>query len=273
MQVRTMNVSTMRGLTVAALGLLLGVVMAPLAASAQDANCGGDFNQWMQGLRKEAPTRGIGPAGVAGLDGLTPDPAVLSRDRNQQVFRQTFEEFAPKRVAPLLKPAANKLRTMAAFFDGLETRTGVASPVVIAIWGLETSFGAVQGDFSTLRALVTLAHDCRRAERFRAELFDALKIVDSGAMTPAGMKGAWAGEIGQTQFMPSSYLKYAAGQDLIHNSQAALNATANFLKGSGWKKLPAGNPDSPISTSSRNGTNPTSMRAPSPISPPGSTRW
>ena len=223
--------------------VVLALLAAPSSAFAQA--CGGDFGGWLQNFRKQAQTENIGPKGLAALDGLTPDPAVLSRDRNQQVFTQTFEQFGPKRVAPLLNPGANKLRSMASFFDGLETRTGVPGPVVIAIWGLETSFGAVQGDFNTLRALATLAHDCRRSERFRAEFMDALRIVDSGAMTPASMKGAWAGEIGQTQFMPSSYIKYGAGQDLIKSSQAALTATANYLKGYGWKKGAGWEPEQP----------------------------
>jgi lytic murein transglycosylase len=199
------------------------------------APCGGDFGAWMDGLKKEAAAQGVGPRGLAALDGLAPDPAVLGRDRSQGVFNQTFEQFAPKRVTPLLTPGANKLRAFGSFFDNLETRTGVPGPVLVAIWGLETSFGSVQGNFATLRSLATLAHDCRRGERFRAELLDALKIVDSGAMAPAAMRGAWAGEIGQTQFMPSSYLQYGAGQDLIHSPQAALTATANYLKGHGWK--------------------------------------
>ena len=92
---------------------------------------------------------------------------------------------------------------------------------------------------------MTLAYDCRRTDRFRAELFDALKIVDAGYMTPAAMRGAWAGEIGQTQFMPSSYLKFGGGRDLIHSSQNALSATASYLRGYGWSKGAGWEPGQP----------------------------
>ncbi len=210
------------------------LALAP--ASAYAAACGGDFGAWLQGVKQEAPGHGVGPRGLAALDGLTADPAVISKDRGQGVFRQTFEQFGPHRVAPLLGAGANKLRAMGSFFDGLEQRTGVPGPVLVAIWGLETSYGAVQGNFGTIRSLATLAHDCRRSDKFRDELFNALKIVDSGAMSAGAMRGAWAGEIGQTQFLPSSYLKFGGGQDLIHSSQAALTATANYLRGYGWSK-------------------------------------
>jgi lytic murein transglycosylase len=228
------------GLAVAA---ALASALAPGVADA--AACGGDFGAWLQGFRQEAQANGVGPKGLAALDGVVPDPAVITRDHSQGAFNQTFEQFGPKRVAPLLNPGANKMRALASFLDGLESRTGVQAPVLVAIWGLETSFGAVQGNFLTIRSLVTLAHDCRRSDKFRAELVDALKIVDSGAMPPAAMKGAWAGEIGQTQFMPSSYLKYGAGQDLIHSPQAALTATANYLQGHGWTKGAGWEPGQP----------------------------
>ncbi len=207
-----------------------------LASPALAATCGGDFGSWLQGVKQEASSKGVGARGMAALDGLSPDPSVISHDRGQGVFRQSFEQFAPHRANPLVAPGANKLRAMGSFFDRLESQTGVQGPVLVAIWGLETSFGAVQGNFGTIRSIATLAHDCRRSERFRDELFNALKIVDSGAMTASSMRGAWAGEIGQTQFMPSSYLKFGGGQDLIHSSQAALTATANYLRGYGWSK-------------------------------------
>jgi lytic murein transglycosylase len=209
------------------------------------ASCGGDYGQWLAQAKSEAAAHGVGARGIAALDGVVPDPAVISHDRGQGVFRQSFEEFAPHRVNPLLSSAANKLRSMKPFFDRVEANTGVPGSVLVAIWGLETSFGAVNGNFSTIRSLVTLAYDCRRSDHFRSEMFDALKIVDSGRMSPSGMRGAWAGEIGQTQFMPSSYLKFAAGGDLIRSPQAALSATANYLRGYGWVKGAGWEPGQP----------------------------
>ena len=111
----------------------------------------------------------------------------------------------------------------------------------MAIWGLETDFGADVGQFPTIRALATLAYDCRRPDRFRPELIDALRIVQRGDMSAAEMRGAWAGEIGQTQFLPSSYIKFAIDfdgngrRDLIRSVPDALASTANYLRGYGWK--------------------------------------
>ncbi len=221
----------------------LATVFSPVAVQA--AQCGGDMGAWMQGVRQEAQSRGVGARGIAALDGMTPDPSVISHDRGQGVFRQTFEQFGPHRVAPLLGAGANKLRALGSFFDRTEQQTGVPGPVLVAIWGLETSFGGDNGNFGTIRSLVTLAHDCRRADKFRDELFNALKIIDSGAYSVASMRGAWAGEIGQTQFMPSSYLKYGGGRDIIHSSQDALTATANYLRGYGWSKGAGWEPGQP----------------------------
>jgi lytic murein transglycosylase len=126
-------------------------------------------------------------------------------------------------------------------FDRIQHQYGVPGAVLVAIWGLETSYGADTGKFPTIRALATLAYDCRRADKFRGELLDALRIVDRGDMTAAQMRGAWAGEIGQTQFLPSSYLKYAVDydgngrRDLIHSVPDAMASTANYLKGYGWQ--------------------------------------
>jgi len=225
--------------------LFYGLVVALAPATGFAATCGGDFGAWLQGVKQEASSHGVGARGLAALDGLSPDPSVISHDRGQGVFRQSFEQFGPHRVAPLLGAGANKLRAMGSFFDRLESQTGVSGPVLVAIWGLETSYGAVQGNFATIRSLATLAHDCRRSDKFREELFDALKIVDSGAMSASAMRGAWAGEIGQTQFMPSSYLKFGGGQDLIHSSQGALTATANYLRGYGWSKGAGWEPGQP----------------------------
>ena len=108
-------------------------------------------------------------------------------------------------------------------------------------WGLETDFGANSGHFETIRSLATLAYDCRRSDMFKAELFDALRLVQRGDFSPGAMRGAWAGELGQTQFMPSAYVKFAVDfdgkgrRDLIHSVPDVLASTANFLKSYGWQ--------------------------------------
>jgi lytic murein transglycosylase len=124
----------------------------------------------------------------------------------------------------------------------IEQQYGVPGPVVVAIWGLESGFGAVTGNLATVRSLATLAHDCRRSEKFTEELMAALKIIDRGDLSPGEMRGAWAGELGQTQFLPSSYLKFAVDydgngkRDLIRSVPDVLASTANYLRGYGWRK-------------------------------------
>jgi membrane-bound lytic murein transglycosylase B len=113
---------------------------------------------------------------------------------------------------------------------------------VVAIWGLETDYGVNQGKMSVVRSVATLAYDCRRSDKFQAELIDALRIVDRGDMASADMRGDWAGEIGQTQFLPSSYVKFAVTvdgrkhADLVRNADDVLASTANYLKSHGWQR-------------------------------------
>ena len=128
-------------------------------------------------------------------------------------------------------------------FNAIEKRFGVPGAVVVAIWGLETAYGAQKGgQMSIVRSLATLAYDCRRSAFFEKELLAALKIIDRGDMAASQLVGGWAGEIGQTQFLPDAYVKYAVDfdgngrRDLIHSSADVLASTANFLKGHGWQR-------------------------------------
>lgn len=212
----------------------------------------GDFSRWLEALREEAAAKGVSRAAIAsGLEGVVFDQAVLRRDRGQKVFRQTFEEFSERMVNPRLARAAAMMRKHAGLFERIEAQFGVPAELLVAIWGLETDFGSYNGSFATIRALATLAYDCRRSEMFRTEVIDALRIVERGDMKPAAMKGAWAGEIGQTQFMPSSYLKYAVDfdgdgrRDLVGSAPDALASTANYLKGYGWKRGEGWEPGQP----------------------------
>ena len=220
--------------------LWLGVVAAPAAAAAP---CGGDFGAWLDGLKREAATQGVSQRTIqSALGGVTYDPGIIARDHAQGVFRQSFEQFSGRMVPPRLNRGAKLLQQYSATFSRIEQQYGVPGPVLVAIWGLETDFGANSGKFPTIRSLATLAYDCRRPDKFRGELIAALQIVDRGDMNPADMRGAWAGEIGQTQFLPSSYLKYAVDydgnghRDLIHSVPDVLASTANYLKGYGWQR-------------------------------------
>ena len=167
---------------------------------------------------------------------------MLARDQSQKVFTQSFEEFSGRMVPPRLTRGANMLKQYGSVLARIEQTYGVPGEVLVAIWGLETDYGVNIGKFPTIRALATLAYDCRRTDMFKAELMDALRIVERGDIAPQEMRGAWAGEIGQTQFMPSSYIKFAVDfdgngrRDLLRSPQDVLASTANFLAGHGWQK-------------------------------------
>ena len=236
--------------------LLQAVAIGALVASgvpAYAASCGsGSFDTWLSDFKSEAATKGISPAVInASMNGVTPDQSVLSRDRSQHVFSQSFEEFSGRMVPPRMLRGSNMLKQYGSVLSRIEKAYGVPGEVLVAIWGLETDFGVNSGKFATIRSLATLAYDCRRADTFRSELMDALRIVERGDLTPAEMRGAWAGEIGQTQFMPSSYIKYAVDfdgngrRDLLRSAPDVLASTANFLASYGWQKGKDWQPGSP----------------------------
>jgi lytic murein transglycosylase len=222
------------------LALSLGCATLPAYATAP---CGGDFGTWLQGVKTEAAADGISQRTIqSALAGITYDPSIIARDHAQGVFRQSFEQFSGRMVPPRLARAQQLLQRYAPVFARIEAQYGVPGAVIVAIWGLETDFGANSGHSPTVRSLATLAYDCRRPDKFRGELIAALQIIDRGDMAPADLRGAWAGEIGQTQFLPSSYLKYAVDydgsghRDLIRSVPDVLASTANYLKGYGWQK-------------------------------------
>jgi lytic murein transglycosylase len=224
-----------------AFGALLSAAAAPAFAA---ASCGtGSFDSWLAAFKSEAASKGISqPAINAGLTGITLDQSVLNRDHSQKVFDQTFEQFSGRMVPPRMTRGSNMLKQYGSVLSRIEQAYGVPAEVLVAIWGLETDFGVNTGKFQTLRSLATLAYDCRRAEEFRGELMDALRIVERGDLSPQEMRGAWAGELGQTQFMPSSWIKYAVDfdsngkRDLLHNVPDVLASTANYLANFGWQK-------------------------------------
>ena len=234
-------------------GLVAALLFGAAPAFAQ--TCGNDaagFPAWLDGFKQEAAAQGVAPRVIAeSLDSVTYDRNTIQHDRGQGVFHQTFEQFSNRMVPPRVKPGANRVRQYAGLLGRIESQYGVPGPVLVAIWSLETDFGANIGNFSTIRSLATLAYDCRRSDKFRAELLDALRIVQRGDLNPATMHGAWAGEIGQTQFMPSSYMKYAvdfdgAGRrDLLHSVPDVLASTAKYLQAYGWQRGQGWEPGEP----------------------------
>src|SRR5690606_4366537 len=141
------------------------------------------------------------------LAGAQIDQKVLSRDRAQGVFRQTFLEFSQRTVSQArLDIGRRKLQELSSTFARAENEFGVPAGVIAAFWAMETDFGAVQGDFNTRNALVTLSHDCRRPELFRPQLLALIEMVQHGDLNPATNTGAWAGEIGQVQMLPKDII-------------------------------------------------------------------
>jgi lytic murein transglycosylase len=224
--------------------LALGTLLLTTAAPALAAPCGtASFDAWLDDFRKEATAKGISPSAIqAGLTGVTLDKNVLARDQSQKVFSQSFEEFSGRMVPPRLTRGSNMLKQYGSVLSRIEQAYGVPGEVLVAIWGLETDFGVNTGKFQTLRSLATLAYDCRRSDLFKAELLDALRVIERGDVAPQEMRGAWAGEIGQTQFMPSNYIKFAVDfdgngrRDLLHSAPDVLASTANFLASHGWQR-------------------------------------
>ena len=221
--------------------------VAPAPPPAAPADCGetpDGFAAWLAGFKQEAEISGLPPNVVdTALSGAAYDPDVIAHDHRQGSFHEDFDKFAAKRVSAYrVRKGRQMLIAYAEPLEKIERRFGVPGPVLVAIWGLETEFGAGLGTYPTFNALATLAYDCRRADQFREELVDALKLVARGDIQPEEMRGAWAGELGQTQFMPSTYLKYAVGADggsvadLIGSPKDALASTANYLRAKGWKR-------------------------------------
>jgi lytic murein transglycosylase len=214
--------------------LLACVAGAPAMAqhtpvAAANANCQntGSFERWLADFRKEAAASGVSRATIsAALDGMTMDPGIISRDRKQSFFAQSFTAFAGKLISQnRIQSGSAKLKQHREVF-----------------WALESDFGAGMGDLPVLRSLATLAYDCRRPEMFRGELMDALRIIDRGDLTPGEMIGSWAGELGQTQFLPSHYFKHAVDYDgdgrrnLMRSVPDVIASTANFIVFLGWQR-------------------------------------
>ena len=214
------------------------------AAPALAAQCGGDFNRFIAEISREAQGQGISQATLsAAFAGVTYDAKVMEFDRRQRgTFKKTFEEYAATRVGPArIKRAKTLMQKNAALLQRVEQRFGVPKELVMAIWTMETDNGADMGKLPVIRTLATLAHDCRRSDLFQGELIAALKIIQRGDLPLHDLIGAYAGEIGQTQFLPSSYIKYGVDfdgdgrVDLRHSAADVLASTANLLHSNGFK--------------------------------------
>ena len=203
-----------------------------------------DFGRWMQGFRQEAAAKGVTARTIsAALDGLTLDESVIARDRRQGFFTQSFLDFQAKLATNnRLRSGLNQIARHRALFDKVEKEHGVPPAVITAFWALESDFGVGMGKLPVLRSLAALAYDCRRGEMFRVELMEALRIIDRGDLKPADMIGSWAGELGQTQFLPSHYNKHAVDydgdgrRDLMRSAPDIVASTARFIAFLGWQR-------------------------------------
>ena len=216
--------------------LMAAAALAALAGGAQAAQCGNTaagFESWKQQFAAEAQGR-ASPAAIAALMRTSYSTPTIAADRGQRSFKLSLGEFMNKRGASVIVSKGRQLkRTNAALFNSIEQRYGVPPGPLIAIWGMETGFGAVRGNINTLSAVATLAYDCRRSAFFTDQLYAALQLVDRGVLT-SNTRGAAHGEIGHTQFLPKNVVLYGTGGDM-NNVGAAMTSTANFLRGHGWR--------------------------------------
>ena len=232
-----MRVSTFSlALTVLFMGAL------PLSAAPACSNSG-SFEKWLDGFKIDAVAAGVKPATVAHtLDGISADMGIISSDRKQGFFAQSFLDFSSRLATPnRVQSGIAKMRQQRPTFDREEKEYGVSPAVITAFWALESDFGTGMGKKPVLRSLATLAYDCRRSDMFRQELIYALKIIDRGDLRPEEMIGSWAGELGQTQFLPGHYYNYAVDydgdgkRDLLRSNPDIIASTANFIRSLGWK--------------------------------------
>lgn len=201
------------------------------------------FDDWLQGLRARALAQGISEAVLdLALRGVSKDPEVIRRDRNQSEFTKTLWDYLDTAVSDgRIANGQKALQREARVLDQIEARYGVDKHVVAAIWGLESAYGTFRGSKDLIRSLVTLSYDARRSAFFEAQLMAALRIIQAGDVAPRSMTGSWAGAMGHTQFVPTSYLEYAVDFDgdgkrdiWSDNPVDALASTANYLKSFGW---------------------------------------
>jgi lytic murein transglycosylase len=203
------------------------------------------FDRFLADLKQQAVAAGVSQRALAEAEPyLVYDQGIVTRDRGQRVFGQIFTEFAGRMAAPYrMQQGQERIRANAAAFARAEKEYGVPPAVIAAFWGLESDFGANTGKLPTLRSLVSLAYDCRRSEMFQNETIAALKIIDRGDLTPAEMIGSWAGELGQTQFLPAHYVNYAVDYDgdgrrnLLGSAPDVIGSTANYIAtGLKWRR-------------------------------------
>ncbi|MHA6324647.1 lytic murein transglycosylase [Roseivivax sp. CAU 1753] len=222
---------------------LIVVLLTVAGPSLAETPCGGSFPDFVSGLKAEARAQGHDAATVDRFFAtVSQSQAVLAADRRQGFFQAPFIDFSRKLISQNRLDKGKKLGvTHDAIFDRIEAEYGISRGVLLAFWAFETDYGAIQGDYNTADALVTLAHDCRRPEIFRPQIFAALELFDRGAFDPARTTGAWAGEIGMVQMLPKDILENGVDGDgdgrvsLKTSAEDALMSGAAVLSSLGWR--------------------------------------
>jgi lytic murein transglycosylase len=215
------------------------------AANAADCRTNGSFESWLQRFKAEAKAQGISQRAI---DEASPylvyEPRIVAIDSGQRIFAQPFLEFSGRMLSSgRISEGIAHVHKYRAVFDREEKEYGVPAAVIAGFWGLESDFGSTsgQGKDNSIRSLTSLAYDCRRSDMFRGHLFGALRLIERGDLRASEMTGSWAGELGQTQMMPTEYLKYAVDYDgdgkrnLIRSAPDVIGSTGNYLVSLGWK--------------------------------------
>jgi lytic murein transglycosylase len=215
----------------------------PAVPRAAGCHNGSSFDRFLADIKQQALAAGVSERAISEASPyLVYDQGIVNRDRGQRVFGQVFTEFSGRMAAPYrMQQGQARIKTYAAAFARAEKEYGVPPAVIAAFWGLESDFGANMGNLPTLRSLVSLAYDCRRSERFVGETIAALKIIERGDLTPDEMVGSWAGELGQTQFLPTHYFSYAVDyggrRNLLSSPEDVIGSTANYIAtGLKWRR-------------------------------------
>ena len=225
---------------ITAIAIALGVAIGALPAYAQTDPA---FAAWLTEFRTEALDAGIrNETFNASFAGVAPIPRIIELDRRQPESTLTFEQYVDRIVSNArIDNGRARLSEHSPLLREVAAKFGVQPRFIVALWGIETNFGQNTGGFSVIAALATLAYDGRRSQFFRRELLDALRIVDQGHIRPEAMKGSWAGAMGQSQFMPSSFMNYAydydgdGAKDIWNTSADVFASAANYLSGVGWR--------------------------------------
>ena len=225
--------------------MAIATVILSTSVPAMAATCGNNaqgFEAFKKAMVQEAASEGISAESIAVLKSIEYDPGIIKKDRAQNIFAQSFLQFQQRMATGArVKKGASVLVQHKNIFDAVQKKYGVPAPVIAAFWALETDFGGFLGDSPAIPAIATLAWDCRRPEKFRPQLIAALQLLDAGDLTYEDMRGAWAGEIGQTQFMAYDYNESAVDfdgdgkRDLRNSIPDVIASTANLLRKHGWQ--------------------------------------